>query len=134
LNFLLTVLLALSVAGLVESCGNSTSSANPDPSSPVKISTSSLPTGQLGTAYNTSLTATGGILPYTWSLASGTLPAGPTLNASSGAIAGTPSAAVASTPLTFMVTDSSKPALTQSVALTLTVSAASLVIFTSSLA
>ena len=133
LNFLLTVLLALSVAVLVESCGNSTSTANPDPSPPVKISTSSLPTGQLGTAYNTSLTAAGGILPYTWSLTSGTLPAGLTLNASTGAITGTPSAAVASTPLTFMVTDSSKPALTQSAALALTVSAASLVISTSSL-
>ena len=133
LNFLLTLLLALSVAVLVESCGNSTSTASPDPSSPVKISTSSLPTGQLGTAYNTSLTATGGVLPYTWSLTSGTLPAGLTLNASTGAITGTPSAAVASTPLTFMVTDSSKPAVTQSAALTLTISTASLVISTSSL-
>ena len=132
-NFLFTLLLVSSVAVLVESCGNSTSTANPDPSSPVKISTSSLPTGQLGTAYNTSLTATGGVLPYTWSLTSGTLPAGLTLNAPTGAITGTPSAAVASTPLTFMVTDSSKPAVTQSAALTLTISTASLVISTSSL-
>ena len=131
LNFLLTLLLALGVAALVESCGNSTSTANP--SSQVKISTASLPTGQLGTAYSATLTASGGVPPYSWSLTSGTLPAGLTLNASTGAITGTPSAAVASTPLTFMVTDSSSPALTQSAALALTVSAASLVISTSSL-
>jgi Putative Ig domain len=133
LNFLLTLLLALSVAALVESCGSSMSTSSPDPSSQIKISTSSLPTGQLGTGYSTTLTATGGAPPYTWSLTSGTLPAGLTLNASTGAITGTPSAAVASTPLTFKVTDSGNPALTQSAALTLTVSPGSLVISTSSL-
>ena len=133
LKFLVTLLLALSVAVLVDSCGNSMSTAGPDPSPQVKISTTSLPTAQLGTAYSTTLTATGGVPPYTWSLTSGSLPAGLTLNASTGAITGTPSAAVASTPLTFMATDSSKPALTQSAALALTVSAASLVISTSSL-
>ena len=131
LNRLLTLLLALSVAALLESCGNSTSTANP--SSPLRISTASLPTGQPGTAYSTTLNATGGMPPYSWSLSSGTLPAGLTLNASTGAITGTPSAAVASTPLTIVVTDSSSPALTQSAALTLTVSSASLVISTSSL-
>ena len=41
-------------------------------------------------SYNGQLTATGGIQPYTWSLASGTLPAGLTLNAD-GSITGTPS-------------------------------------------
>jgi hypothetical protein len=43
------------------------------------------------------------------------------LNASTGAITGTPSVAVASTPLTFKVTDSSSPALTQTANLTLTI-------------
>jgi len=66
----------------------------------IKISASSLPTGQLGTAYSTSLTATGGVSPYTWSLTRGSPPAGLILNASPGTIA-TPSASVASTPLTF---------------------------------
>ena len=85
------------------------------------ISTSSLPNGQTGAAYSATLAATGGVSPYTWSLTSGTLPAGLTLNASTGAITGTPSAAVASTPLTFKVTDSSSPALTQTANLTLTI-------------
>ena len=97
------------------------------------ISTSSLPSGQTGAAYSTALAATGGVSPYTWSLTSGTLPAGLTLNASTGAITGTPSAAVANIPLTFKVTDSSSPALTQAANLTLTISPASLVISTSSL-
>jgi hypothetical protein len=34
---------------------------------PVLITTASLPVGQAGTAYNTTLTATGGVPPYTWS-------------------------------------------------------------------
>jgi hypothetical protein len=133
LNFLLTLLLALSVAALVNSCGNSVSTTSPGPSSQIKISTSSLPNGQTGTAFSTTLTATGGVLPYTWSLTSGSLPAGLTLNASTGAITGTPSASLASTPLTFKVTDSSSPALTQTATFTLTVSSATLAISTSSL-
>jgi hypothetical protein len=92
-----------------------------------------LPNGQTGAAYSSTLAATGGVSPYTWSLTSGTLPAGLTLDASTGAITGTPSAAVASTPLTFKATDSSSPALTQTANLTLTVSPVSLVISTSSL-
>src|SRR5258706_3496456 len=100
---------------------------------PLSITTSSLPNGQVNTAYSTTLAATGGTTPYTWSLTSGTVPAGLTLNAATGAITGTPTAAVTSTPLTFKVTDSSNPALTRSVTLTLTFSPAALVITTSSL-
>ena len=37
--------------------------------------------------------AQGGTPPYTWSLASGTLPAGLSLSATTGAIAGTPTTA-----------------------------------------
>jgi hypothetical protein len=87
------------------------------------ITTSSLPGGQVNVAYSATLAATGGTTPYTWTLTSGTLPAGLSLNASSGAITGTPTAVVNSTPLTFKVTDSGSPALTQSVNLTLSISA-----------
>jgi Putative Ig domain len=50
-----------------------------------------LPTAHDGTAYSVKLAADGGITPYTWSLTSGTLPAGLTLR-TNGTIDGTPSA------------------------------------------
>ena len=56
---------------------------------PLQITTTSLPNGRVGTAYSATLTATGGRAPYSWSVTSGTLPAGLALNASTGAIAGT---------------------------------------------
>lgn len=54
------------------------------------ITTASLPGGTVGTAYNATLTATGGTgTGYTWS-AAGALPAGLSLNAGTGLISGTP--------------------------------------------
>ena len=50
------------------------------------------PGGVVGTAYIDTLTAAGGTAPYTWSVSAGTLPAGITLNASTGVLAGTPTA------------------------------------------
>ena len=47
-------------------------------------------TAQVGVAYNSALTATGGVAPYTFSITSGSLPPGLTLNTSTGAITGTP--------------------------------------------
>ncbi len=48
---------------------------------------------QLGVAYSSALTATGGVAPYTFSITSGSLPPGLTLNTSTGAITGTPTTA-----------------------------------------
>jgi len=53
------------------------------------ISTNSLPNGQFGEYYAQSIAVTGG-KPITWSLVSGTLPNGLTLNQSTGRISGTP--------------------------------------------
>jgi hypothetical protein len=57
---------------------------------PLSVS-AALPPGTVGTAYDASATAAGGTSPYTWS-ATG-LPAGLTLDATSGAITGTPASA-----------------------------------------
>ena len=68
------------------------------------IVTSILPNGTVGTGYSQTLTATGGTTPYTWSIASGILPAGLSLS-SSGVISGTPTAAGTTASATFRVTD-----------------------------
>jgi Putative Ig domain len=59
---------------------------------PLNITTTTLPAGTVGTAYNASFAATGGVSPYTWSVLSGSLPAGLSLSGA-GAVSGTPSAA-----------------------------------------
>jgi YD repeat-containing protein len=70
----------------------------------VSITTTTLPVGVSGNPYSQTLAATGGMAPYTWSLASGSsLPAGLSLNAS-GVISGTPTTAGNST-FTVQVSD-----------------------------
>ena len=61
------------------------------------VNPASLPNGSLGLAYSQTVSATGGTGPYTFSILAGTLPAGLTLNTSSGVIAGTPTSAGSST-------------------------------------
>jgi hypothetical protein len=100
---------------------------------PLLVTAASLPGGQVGKPYSATLTATGGTLPYTWSLAAGTLPAGLALNAASGAITGAPTASAAASALTFKVTDSGNPAQSATTSLTLTIAPASLAITTPSL-
>ena len=70
----------------------------------VKITTTSLPNGTVQVPYSATLQATGGTLPYTWSVPSGQLPAGLTLSAA-GAISGTPTTAGLAT-FTVQVADS----------------------------
>ena len=72
---------------------------------PLYISTASpLAQGTAGVAYSQTLAAGGGTPPYTWSVASGTLPAGLALSVA-GVISGTPSLGGAST-FSVTVTDS----------------------------
>ena len=85
--------------------------APPPPPVPT-ITTASLPGGTAGMPYSATLQATNGTPPYTWSLDSGSLPAGLTLNSSTGAITGTPTAAGTS-PFTAKVTDSASRSDTQ---------------------
>jgi hypothetical protein len=133
LHFLKTVAFVPVFTLLLCGCGSSRSSGGDTQPTPVTITTSSLPNGQVGTAYSAMLTATGGTATYTWSLISGTLPDGMSLNTSTGAIAGKPTVPVTSIQLTFKVTDSSNPTLTQSATLTLTIAPETLAITTTSL-
>jgi hypothetical protein len=87
---------------------------------PLAITTASLATGTVSVAYSATLAASGGTLPYTWSVASGALPAGLTLNAASGAITGTPTTA-GSFSFTAKVTDAGSPVQTATKALSLTI-------------
>jgi predicted hotdog family 3-hydroxylacyl-ACP dehydratase len=65
-------------------------------------------TTQVGQAYSQTNAASGGTTPYTYSVSAGTLPAGTTLNTSSGTVSGTPTAAGAFS-YTIKATDSGSP-------------------------
>jgi subtilisin family serine protease len=82
------------------------------------ITTSTLPNGTVNTPYSTTVTASGGVIPYSWSITSGSLPAGLSLAAGSGAISGTPTGAGTST-FTLQVTDTN--GMTGSKAFTITI-------------
>jgi hypothetical protein len=69
----------------------------------LQIATAQLPSGFIGLSYSSTLSATGGSTPYTWSIASGALPNGLTLNAG-GSLSGTPSVA-GSFPFSIQVKD-----------------------------
>ena len=80
--------------------------------------TSTLSNGVVGTAYNQTLSTSGGFHPVTWAVTSGALPAGLTLNSSSGVISGTPTTAAAST---FVITATDAVARTNSKSFTVTI-------------
>ena len=67
------------------------------------FTTLTLPAGSVVSAYSQTIAATGGVAPYTFSVTNGALPAGLTLNPTTGEISGTPTV-VNTTPPTFTVT------------------------------
>ena len=103
------------------------------PGAPLSITTSSLPSATHGQSYSNALQTSGGIAPYSWSITSGSLPAG--LSLANGVISGTPTAS-GNFSIAVKATDSSSPAQTASATLALSVAAATsaLSITTTSLA
>jgi hypothetical protein len=94
--------------------------STPAPTSSLAVVTSALPDATVGASYSQTLSASGGVLPYTWAITTGSLPAGLSLS-SSGAITGTPSSPGSST-FTVEVTDSTTPTpLTATQALSISV-------------
>jgi hypothetical protein len=76
---------------------------------PLTITTTTLPNGVQGQNYpSAQLSATGGVPPYTWSLLTGSLPNGLTLNPS-GSITGTPTTPGVDNTFTVQVADSETP-------------------------
>ncbi len=107
------ITVALLYACGVVGCGD-TSNVSPPPAGPgpLSIATQSpLPSGTVNQSYAAVVGGSGGTTPYTWSLASGSpaLPAGLSLNATTGAIVGTPTALETTTPI-FRLQDASSPA------------------------
>ena len=87
---------------------------------PVLITTQSLAGGTVGAAYSATLAATGGTTPYAWSVTSGSLPTGLTLNNTTGTISGTPNT-VGTFNFTVRVADSSTPQQSATQALSIAV-------------
>jgi O-glycosyl hydrolase len=94
------------------------------PPVPLSVTTSSLAGSTVGTAYSATLTATGGVTPYTWAVVTGSLPAGLILNTGTGAVTGTPTA-VGTSNFTVQVSDAENPIQTATKNLAIAVAVAS---------
>ncbi len=125
-----TLTVSITAASVADSSKSATSKVvlNPVPS----ITTSTLSSGTVGTAYSATLAATGGTGTLTWSLASGSsLPAGLTLTGA-GKISGTPTAA-ATTNFTVKATDTASTPVSATAQLSITINNVAPSITTSSL-
>jgi len=88
---------------------------------PLAITTASLPAATAGVQYSAVLEGSGGVTPYLWSVSSGSLPSGITLNGTTGVISGTPAQAGTGN-FTVQLTDSASPAATAAANLSIAVS------------
>ncbi len=118
----LGLVLSFFLSGLLLACGGG---GNTPPVDPLSVTTTSLSQGQTAVAYSATLSATGGTAPYSWTVKSGTLPAGLSLS-TGGVIAGTPTGAGAAN-VTVQVSDSeAMPQTAVSGSLTLAISGGTL--------
>jgi Tol biopolymer transport system component len=96
-------------------CPGSGGGGNSGGSTPAfAVSTTAADFGVVDNAYTSTLAATGGTAPFTWTLSGGVLPNGLSLNAGTGVVSGTPTADGNST-VVFTVTDSTGQTATGSV-------------------
>jgi hypothetical protein len=86
---------------------------------PVVVTTAALPNTSPGVFYNSAVAVTGGTAPYSWKVTQGSLPAGLTLNGTTGVISGV-TTDLGSSSFTVQVSDSQTPAVSQSVSLGIT--------------
>ncbi len=89
------------------------------------IATVSLPDGTVRFSYRQRLQASGGFFPYKWTISAGSLPAGLALDATTGAISGTPKTA-GTGKFTIQVTDAQNPAVSVTKALSIKVNSSAL--------
>jgi len=85
---------------------------------PLNVTTSSLASGATGSFYGQTLSASGGVKPYAWALASGSLPAGLSLSSLTGSISGTPLSA-GTYSFTAQVTDAASSTATRPLSITI---------------
>lgn len=86
----------------------------------VNITTTSLLNGKVGVLYIQQVQAAEGLAPYQWAVTQGVLPAGLTLNLSTGVISGIPTTAQTKA-FTITVTDDDDPASSDAQALSITI-------------
>ncbi|MBR7627542.1 tandem-95 repeat protein [Aeromonas popoffii] len=84
----------------------------------ISLSPTTLGNGSVGTSYSETLSASGGTAPYTYAITAGALPAGLSLNTSTGVISGTPSASGTSN-LSVIATDANSASGSQAYTLTI---------------
>jgi len=113
--FVVTV--AAIVIGL-SGCGGTSGSTAPQPP---QVTTQFLPGGVSGNSYGVTLAATGGLPPYSWSISSGSLPQGLSLNPATGEISGTLAGPPGTSDFSAKVTDSDMPPLSGSAPLSISV-------------
>ena len=124
------LLLALAACG--GSGGGTPFNPPPPAPPPLSVSTTSLPDGNLSQSYSATLQASGGTGARTWSIPTGSLPDGLSLDGSTGVISGTPTVD-ASFSFTVQVADSGSPQQVATRALSILIRTDAVTITTTSL-
>lgn len=110
---------ALVLAALTGCGGGGGGGGGNNPPAALNISATAPADGVVGVAYNHTIAVTGGTGARNFTVSAGTLPAGLALNATTGALSGTPAGPAGTANFTITVSDSATPAQSDTQALTL---------------